>query len=206
MGRVSERAEDGRFNPRRLYGPVLLFGLAGALGVTVGTARPWVSATSAVPDLPTLHSTASGGDLAPLAGALGVVLLAAFGAVVATRGWFRRALGAVIVVASLAVLIAVIAPGSADDVLRSGLAAKGWSGAAYQTHPQVWRWLVLASAVVTSVAGVATLRYGDQWAVMGDRYDAPGSRGPAAAKPSEELTENDVWQAIDHGDDPTQGR
>ena len=72
------------------YGPTLVVGLAGALAMTVGVAKPWVTATARQSGLPQIEVTVSGASLAPLAGALGVVVLAAFGAVVATRGWVRR--------------------------------------------------------------------------------------------------------------------
>ena len=62
---------------------------------------------------------------------------------------------------------------------------------------------MLVSAFVTAGAGAATARYGGQWAVMGERYDAPDAAGAVATKPAEELTETDVWQAIDQGRDPT---
>jgi uncharacterized membrane protein (TIGR02234 family) len=193
---------------RRLYGPVLLVGLAGALGVTVGGSHAWVSATSQPAGLPTIHASASGADVAPLAAALGVVILAGFGAVVATRGWLRRLLGAGIAVASVVVLIAVLRPSGATDVLTSGLSAKGWSGGTYRTSTEPWRWLVLVCSVVTGLAGAATCRYGAGWAVMGSRYDAPGTAVPTAAesptRPAEQLSETDVWQAIDRGRDPTQ--
>ena len=183
-------------------------GLLGATGVTVGTSRPWISATATTRGLPTIHATASGADLAPLAGAFGVVLLAAFGAVVATRGGVRRCLGAAILVASVGVLVAVIDANGSAGVLTSGLSAKGWSGdGGYRTSTQIWRWLVLASALGTAVAGAATAAYGDRWAVMGSRYDAPRAAGAAEAAPAksaEELSETDVWQAIDQGRDPTQ--
>jgi uncharacterized membrane protein (TIGR02234 family) len=196
-------AGTARRNTRPLYGPVLVLGLLGALGITVGASHPWVTATSSVQGLPTIHASASGADLSPLAGALGVVVLAGFGAVIATRGWVRRGLGVAIVVASVVVVVSAADPGAASDVLRSGLSAKGWSGGGYHTSTEPWRWLVLVSALVTLAAGAATARYGGQWAVMGGRYDAPSVPGPAATKPAEDLTENDVWQAIDQGRDPT---
>jgi uncharacterized membrane protein (TIGR02234 family) len=208
MGAVGDRIDalpsgTTRRSIRRLYGPVLVLGLLGALGSTVGAAHPWVTATSSVHGLPTIHASASGADLAPLAGALGVVVLATFGAVIATRGWVRRGLGVAIVVASAIVVVSAADPGGASDVLRSGLSAKGWSGGGYRTSTEPWRWLVLVCALVTLAAGAATARYGGQWAVMGERYDAPSASGPAATKPAEDLTETDVWQAIDQGRDPT---
>ncbi|MDP9319303.1 MAG: Trp biosynthesis-associated membrane protein [Actinomycetota bacterium] len=204
MGAVEPDAGTSQRTRRHLYGPVLVLGVLGALGVTVGASRPWISATSTVQGLPTIHAAASGTDLAPLAGALGVVVLAGFGAVIATRGWVRRGLGAAILVASVVVLVSVVDPSGATDILTSGLSAKGWSAGGYRTTTQPWRWLVLVSSVVTALAGTATAWYGGQWAVMGARYDAPSATGPTTPKPAEELTETDVWQAIDRGRDPTQ--
>ncbi|MDX6308222.1 MAG: hypothetical protein QOI06_1268 [Nocardioidaceae bacterium] len=208
MGAVTPRGDGARGSGRRLYGPALIVGLLGATGVTVGASRPWISATATTRGLPTIHASASGADLAPLAGALGVVLLAAFGAIVATRGWVRRCLGAAILVASVGVLVAVIDASGSAGILTSALSAKGWSGdGGYRTSTQVWRWLVVASALGTALAGAATAAYGDQWAVMGSRYDAPRAPGAgeaATTKSDEELSETDVWQAIDQGRDPTQ--
>jgi uncharacterized membrane protein (TIGR02234 family) len=194
-----------RDRARQFYAPALLAGLLGGVGITVGAARPWAGATSTQPDLPVVSASATGTDLAPVAGALGLVLLAAFGAVIATRGWVRRALGVLILVASVVVLVAVIVPGGATDLLRSGLAAKGWSGGGYTTSTSWWRWLVLVSSLVTAAAGLATAAYGDRWAVMGSRYDAPAEQRSGADQPAEALSESQVWQAIDQGRDPTQG-
>jgi uncharacterized membrane protein (TIGR02234 family) len=188
---------------RRLYGPTLVLGLFGALGATVGAARPWVSATGTVARLPTMHASASGADLAPLAGALGVAVLAAFGAVIATRGWARRAIGVAIMAASVVIVVSAADPSGAREALTSGLSAKGWSGGDYRTSTEPWRWLVLLGGAVTLLAGAVTARYGGQWAAMGERYDAPRPARNAVPKPAEELTENDVWQAIDQGRDPT---
>lgn len=194
---------DSAERARRLYGPTLLAGLLGALGVTVGVSRSWATATSSVHGLPTMHASVAGSDLAPLAGALGVVMLAAFGAVIATRGWLRRGLGIAIVVASCVVVVTALHPGGATDALTSGLSARGWDGEAYQTSTTVWRWLVLAGATLSAAAGVVIARFGGVWAVMGARYDAPVARSRMPDKPAEELSETEVWQALDVGRDPT---
>lgn len=192
---------DGR---RRLYAPTLLAGLLGAVGVSVGVSRPWLTATATVPGLPTIHATASGADLVPLSGALGVAMLAAYGAVVATRGTVRRALGMAVFVAAVFVLAASIRPPGATDVLTSGLSAKGWSGGGYQTDTTWWQWLVVLCSAVAGTAGAVTAAYGHLWAEMGARYDAP-TRAPApVTQPAGELSETDVWRAIDRGRDPTQ--
>jgi uncharacterized membrane protein (TIGR02234 family) len=186
-----------------MYGPTLLVGLLGGIGVAVGASRPWATATSQQAGLPAIHATASGTDLAPVAGALGFVLLGAFGAVIATRGWGRRTLGALVAVVSIVVLVAALVPGGSTDVLRSGLSAKGWSGGPYTTSTQLWRWIVVISALATAAAGSLTARYGDRWAVMGARYDAPGEAGVVESRPAGDLSEAEVWRAIDQGRDPT---
>jgi uncharacterized membrane protein (TIGR02234 family) len=212
-GPAPDPAADREASPRdgwggdrggaRGYGAALVLGLLGAIGLTVGASRSWAEATATVARLPTIHTSASGATLAPVAGAFGLVTLAAFGAVIATRGWVRRALGALIVVAALVAAVAVLHPGDPDGTLRSNLTDKGWTGGGYASSTTAWRWLALASALVCAAAGAATARLGHRWAVMGARYDAPTrSRRPVVLRP-EEMRESDVWQAIDRGDDPT---
>lgn len=169
----------------------------------MAASKHWVTATATVANLPTIHAAASGADLVPLAGALGVAMLAAFGAVVATRGVVRRALGGAVLLAALVVVVASLRPGGATTALTDGLAAKGWSGGAYSSGTTLWRWLAVACGAVAAAAGGVTAAYGDQWAEMGSRYDAPTPK-PAPASPApEDLSETDVWRAIDQGRDPT---
>jgi uncharacterized membrane protein (TIGR02234 family) len=188
------------------YGPTLVIGLAGAVAVMVGVAKPWVTATARQTGLPEIEASVSGADLAPLAGALGVVVLAAFGAVIATRGWVRRALGGLIVVASIVVLVSAIHPPGATGALEDALSAKGWSGGDYDSGTAWWRWLAMAGSVATTFAGAAISRYGARWATMGAAYDAPGTAQdavPAKQRDAAPTTERDVWREIDEGRDPT---
>jgi uncharacterized membrane protein (TIGR02234 family) len=213
---------------RRAYAVALVTGLAGALAVTVAMTRPWIRAVADVPGLPRIEVEVSGAGVAPLAGALGLVLLASFGAVVATRGWVRRVLGGVVVVAAIVVLVAATATPDSASAVEDELSAKGWAGGAYTTQVVAWRWLALAGALCCLVAGVAIAARGHRWPVMGSRYDAP----PAAARPPieasstparasteapstttrattedpaapSELDEADLWRSLDRGHDPT---
>lgn len=140
--------------------------------------------------------------MGPLAGALGYVLLAAFGAVIATRGWLRRAVGSLIVVAAVAVAISVLVlPGGADAQLRDALAANGWPGRGpIDPETPVWRWLVLAGSIGAASAGAVIAVRGHRFAVMGARYDAVSA---PAGKADIGSGESDLWRAIDRGDDPT---
>jgi uncharacterized membrane protein (TIGR02234 family) len=180
-----------------------VLGLVGAVAVMVGVAKPWATATATQPGLPTIEVQVTGADLAPLAGALGVVVLAAFGAVIATRGWVRRGLGVLIVVSAAVVLFSAIVPPGAHGALEDALAAKGWTGGSYDSGVAVWRWVALAGSVASILAGIAISLYGGRWATMGAAYDAPASTPRPAEAPQGASTEAEVWREIDQGRDPT---
>lgn len=186
------------------YGQTLVLGLVAAVATTVGVSRPWVSATATVQGLPTIHAQVDGTDLAPLAGALGFVLLAAFGAVVATRGPMRRGLGWLVVVCAVAVVVAVVHPGDPARAVEQGLSAKGWSGGSYQTGTSAWRWVVGAGGAGCALAGALVARFGSSWATMSTRYDAPVADGQRPGAEAVDPTEADLWHSIDRGHDPTQ--
>jgi uncharacterized membrane protein (TIGR02234 family) len=195
----------------RTYAVVLLVGLLSAAAVAVGVTRPWYEAFATGKNLPRLQAAATGADLMPLAGALGVVLLGSFGAVVATRGAVRRALGVLIVVCSIVVLGAAAHPGSAAQVLTDGLSARGWSGGSYLTAGRPWRWLVLVGAAGCLVAGAAVACFGARWPTLGQRYGAPAPVADPTAVGAgsrtggdDDVTDEQLWRALDRGDDPTQ--
>lgn len=205
--RDDENGDMPPAQPPIRYAPTLVLGLLGAVALTVGVSKPWLTATAKQSSLPTLHAEVTGADLAPIAGALGFVVLAAFGAVIATRGWVRRALGVLIVVAAAVVLVAAIDPPGGTDSLRDGLTAKGWTSGSFDTATTWWRWLTIVGAIVCILAGLAVAAYGGRWATMGSTYDAPHPR-PAAdvVPPAEDLSEAELWREIDQGRDPTRRR
>jgi uncharacterized membrane protein (TIGR02234 family) len=155
-----------------------------------------------------IRTSVTGVEVAALAGALGVVVLASFGAVIATRGRMRRALGALIVVSSAVIAYSTLWPPSGLDQVEAGLSALGWAGGTYDVATRPWRWLTLAAASLSLAAGAGVLARGHQWATMGSRYDAPASQAGRAdvtgGADRGDLTEADVWHEIDHGRDPTQ--
>lgn len=173
----------------------------------VGASRPWVIGSATAPGLPVVRAGVDGASLAPLAAALGYVLLAGFGAVIATRGWGRRIVGAAIVVAALTItFLALSVPTDAAAALRDALRAKGYPGAGtIDEHVSGWRWVCLAGALVATIAGSLVVRLGTEFAVMGARYDAVSTPSDGADAPNriENPSETDIWRAIDRGDDPT---
>jgi uncharacterized membrane protein (TIGR02234 family) len=191
---------------RQLYARTLLLGLVSAGAVSVGVSEPWVTATATVTGLPVISASVDGADVDPLAGALGFVLLAGLGAVVATRGRVRRGLGVLIVVAAAIVLAAAVHPGDTQRGIEQALAAKGWSGGPYRTGVGWWRVLAAVGGCGCLLSGALVARFGARWASMGARYDAPGTTaGTAAGDLPATPTETDLWRSIDSGHDPTQG-
>lgn len=216
----------------RGYAVTLAAGLLAATAVAVGATKPWATATAIQAKLPTVEVTVSGTELTAPAAALGMVMLAAFGAVVATRGRLRQALGLAIIVCAAVVLVLAIRPGDQTPAVEAALSARGWLGGAYDTATSPWRWLVAAGAGACVVAGTSVARFGADWPAMGSRYDAPrGAAGtpdrqtaavdtmlemPASVHPPRdeasstpnppleaELEDADVWRALDRGHDPT---
>jgi uncharacterized membrane protein (TIGR02234 family) len=199
--RLSGLAATGRG-----YGATIVLGLVCAGALSVCVSRPWVTATATVKGLPVISASVDGADVAPLAGALGFVLLAAVGAVIATRGWVRRGLGVLIMLAAAAVVVAAVHPGDTRGAIEQALSAKGWSGGPYDAGTSAWRWLAAAAGLGCLLTGMLTARYGGSWASMGARYDAPGRDADAPAIETQGTpTETDLWRSIDSGRDPTQG-
>jgi len=138
----------------------------------------------------------------PLASALSLVLLAAWGVLLVTRGVVRRAFAVVAAVAAVALVGAVIAayvtlPDSArnsyDQMMGRGSADQGFTG---------WFWTAAVCAVLALVPSFLAVRLVPTWPEMGSRYDAPTT---TRERPIEETPtrEQDLWKALDEGRDPT---
>jgi uncharacterized membrane protein (TIGR02234 family) len=191
----------------RGYAATLALGLLAATTATVALARPWITATATQRGLPQIKISVTGAEVASLAGALCVVALASFGAVIATRGSVRRALGTLIVLSSAVIAYSALRPPSGTSQVEAGLSALGWAGGPYDMETSPWRWVTLAAALLCLATGVAVIARGHRWAAMGSRYDAPASRMDGATSTDgadgSDLADADVWREIDQGRDPT---
>jgi uncharacterized membrane protein (TIGR02234 family) len=185
-----------RAEGRRWFAPAVLVGLAGTGLCALAGAKPWAAPDDQAGS--TLVS-ASGGHV-PLASALGLVGLAAWGVLLVTRGWVRRgvALLGVLVAVGL-VATAVVGRSSALDSARK--ATVDLRGTSTGTHLTAW-WVVgLVGAVLAVAAAGFALRFVPAWPEMGSRYDAP--QGRAEAADPADMDEADLWRALDQGRDPT---
>jgi uncharacterized membrane protein (TIGR02234 family) len=181
---------------RRFFVPTLLGGLVGAGLCALAGGKPW-AAPDGQPGSTLVDDT---GGHVPLAGALGLVALAAWGVLLVTRGRVRRGvavLGAVVAVGL--VVTAVVGRSQALDSARHATVDLGRtpSGA----HVTGWWWVALVASLLALAAAAAAVRFCRTWPEMGSRYDAPAA--PARDPEPEEMEDIDLWRAIDQGRDPT---
>jgi uncharacterized membrane protein (TIGR02234 family) len=194
--------EDGRARPGRTFGPVVLLGLGSSALAAVASAKSWYGT-----------STPGGGDASlaaidqgtkfPLASAASLVLLAAWGVLLVTRGVVRRVF-AVLCLLAAAALVATVVAGHATvpDTARNALDAALHRG---NQHPGFtgWFWTAAVASVLAVVAGVLAVRLVPSWPEMGSRYDAPAVAARAAKPGPEPDSQRDIWHALDEGLDPT---
>ncbi|GII02488.1 TIGR02234 family membrane protein [Planobispora takensis] len=186
---------------------------AGAGLVLLAAGRGWATLDpegAGTSEPPVLTGSATASFLGPVA----LAALAATVAVLAARGWPRRAVGAVIALCGLGVLAGVrhgtgagALAAATQSNLGRGVAAGGETDlTAFTVH---WTWPAVAAAgglLLLAAGAVAALR-GHRWPGMSDRYDrTESSSGGAASGPAQgPVSERALWDAIDRGADPTAG-
>jgi len=192
--------------PRRTFAPVVLLGLASGTLVAVAGTRPWAAdpdASGGVADPMGLVGDA--GEM-PLAGALGLVVLACWGVVLVTRGRFRRTVAAIAVLASigLAATVVVAASTLGDQVADTLSEQTGAPADTFQPGLTGWFWAAAVATLVSLAASVLAVRWCPAWPEMGRRYDAPGAAPEPSPAPPEDRSNIDLWKAMDEGHDPTE--
>ena len=139
----------------------------------------------------------------PLASAVSLVLLAAWGVLLVTRGRVRRVFAVLALVAAVGLVVdggrrrtsRCPTPPVAryDELLGRGAQDTGFTG---------WFWTAAVASVVAVVPAVLAVRLVPTWPEMGSRYDAP--TGAASTAPETVRRRDlDLWHALDEGRDPT---
>ncbi|WP_329140655.1 TIGR02234 family membrane protein [Streptomyces sp. NBC_01476] len=183
----------------------------GALGsalVLFGMSKAWTHGTAAfggrgVP----VHAT--GSQTTALPGALALVGLAALVAVFAVRSIGRYAVSGLLALSGAGVIaIAVARRGDHGAVNSAAARATGLTHAtAAHVTTTSWPLVAVAGGLLLLIAGALALRYGPAWPAMSSRYDrGAGPAGPrrAAPVPVDPDRAEDLWKAIDRGEDPTE--
>ncbi|GLF94230.1 TIGR02234 family membrane protein [Streptomyces yaizuensis] len=190
---------------RRSLAAALLLGGAGAAVVLLTAGQTWAEGSAAVVG-GALPLTADGSEVTGLPTALAIVSLAALVAVFAVRGSGRILVSALLALCGAGAGIASFAATTGGDALDDKAATTtGDTAAAVAglTHT-AWPYVSAAGAALLLVAGLIALRHGRHWPAMSGRYERDGSpRDRARAVPADPERPEELWKALDRGEDPT---
>lgn len=193
---------------RRTPGGLALVGALIAVGAALtafAATRIWWTATFADTPVGRYVSTASGSDTVPELVAVALVALAGFGAALATRGGWRRAVGGLITAVGLLVagraLVGLANP--PREVLGRTPFVVGVA-VTPTAHP-VPAVAAAIGGLLIAAAGVLLLLGAGAGRRMGGRYERkPAAPGTAPARdPDPADAAADLWKALDAGGDPT---
>jgi uncharacterized membrane protein (TIGR02234 family) len=200
---------------RATFGPVVLFGLVAAALAAVAGNKTWTEVDgpggdcrSQVPPGVSWSELAQG---APLAGALGLVVLAAWGVILVTRARTRRLMALLAAVAAGGYLATAVSAywmlkDAARDKARDRVGQLPDGCDVLTVHMNNTWWLVaLVAGAVGIVAALAAVALAPDWPEMGSKYDAPSTGAAPAAAPLDEQSSTDLWKSLDAGHDPTAG-
>ncbi|MCC0098687.1 MULTISPECIES: TIGR02234 family membrane protein [Streptomyces] len=200
---AAPQAPDGR-GGRRSVAVALLLGALGATVVLLASGRVWARGTAAVGG-GSLPLTADGRAVTGLPAALAIVGLAALVAVFAVRGRSRLLVSGLLALSGLGAAVAAVL-GADDRRALDAQAARTTADTAAQvgalTHT-AWPYVTAAGAALILVAGLLALRFGSGWPAMGGRYERDGSPRPRKAAVVDPDRPEDLWKALDRGEDPT---
>jgi len=175
-------APGGGADRRGLVAAVVLC-VAGAGIALFATTRTWAMTPTRRPaPLPPVETPHTGTSYLGWLIAVALVALAGAGALLATRGRARVAIGAVLGVAGLVIFVG------------------GLDGLRYADVGRIaWPVLVMVGGAAAGLAGVRAMRRGRSWPGMGTRYERS-----AGAKPADRpVTDATMWDDLDRGVDPT---
>ncbi|WP_320779366.1 TIGR02234 family membrane protein [Streptomyces sp. CRN 30] len=190
---------------RRSLAVALLAGALGAAVALLSSRQRWSAATATVAggDFPL---TAQGSDVTGVPASLAVVGLAALVAVFAVRRAGRVLVAALLALSGAGTIVAALL-GASDRTALDEKAAEA-SGDASATVESLshtaWPYVAAAGGALLLLAGLLALWYGRRWPAMSGRYERDGTPRPRrAARPVDPDRPEDLWKALDRGEDPT---
>ncbi|MFB6819311.1 TIGR02234 family membrane protein [Streptomyces sp. NPDC056347] len=190
---------------RRSLASGLLLGAVGATVVLLASGQTWAEGKASVGG-GSLPLSADGQDVTGVPAALAIVGLAALVAVFAVRGISRTVVAGLLALSGLgAVLSACL--GASDSAALDEKTAETTGDAAATigalTHT-AWPYVTAAGGLLILLAGLLALRYGGRWPTMSGRYERDGTPRPRkTARAMDPDRPEDLWKALDRGEDPT---
>ncbi|OQR65145.1 hypothetical protein B6E66_05040 [Streptomyces maremycinicus] len=190
---------------RRSLALALLFGALGSALTLLSTRQRWSEGTATVAG-GAFPLTAKGSDVTGVPAALAIAALAALVAVFAVRRAGRFAVSALLALSGAGILAAALVGASDGSALDEQAArASGDTSATVASFSHTaWPYAAAAGGALILLAGLLALRYGRLWPAMSGRYERDGTPRPRrAAKPLDPDRPEDMWKALDRGEDPT---
>ncbi|GHD15446.1 hypothetical protein GCM10007147_02760 [Nocardiopsis kunsanensis] len=189
---------------RREFGLTALV-IAAAAGMMLASGgQTWVRALLEAPGpVPSVPVEATGADLTGVPSGIGWAGLAGIAGLYAARGWARRVIGAAVAGGGLFALVAVWTStrteALTDAVATHATDVAGTVQLVGEPEVQTTGPLVaVAGAALLALAGLVASVRAPAWPGMSNRYDRV-----AVPRPSQALTQSDLWRTLDAGDDPT---
>ncbi|WP_455361937.1 TIGR02234 family membrane protein [Streptomyces sp. SYSU K21746] len=191
---------------RRSVAAALLLGAVGAAVVLLASGQTWAEGSAAVGG-GTLPLEADGRDVTGVPAALAVVGLAALVAVFAVRRAGRVLVGALLALSGAGAAVAAFLGASDSDALNAEAARTAADSTATvdALSHTAWPFVSAAGGLLILLAGLLALRYGKNWPAMSGRYERDGTpRARRAARTAVDPERpEELWKALDRGEDPT---
>ncbi|MEU3507819.1 TIGR02234 family membrane protein [Streptomyces longwoodensis] len=190
---------------RRSLAVALLSGALGAAVALLATRQRWSEGTATVAG-GSFPLTARGSDVTGVPAALAIVGLAALVAVFAVRRAGRFAVSALLALSGLGIVTAALVGASDSGALdeKAAQASGDTSATVASFSHTAWPYVAAVGGLLILLAGLLALRYGRLWPAMSGRYERGAAPRPRrAAAPADPDRPEDIWKALDRGEDPT---
>ncbi|MEU3062195.1 TIGR02234 family membrane protein [Streptomyces subrutilus] len=196
--------DAGRRGGRRSVAAALLLGALGATVVLLASGRTWARGTAALGS-DALPLTADGRAVTGLPASLAIVGLAALVAVFAVRGRSRLLVSGLLALSGLGAVLAALFAADGRQALDAEAARTTADAAAHVAGltQTAWPHVTAAGGALILLAGLLALRFGKAWPSMGGRYERDGSPRTRTVAPVDPDRPEDLWKALDRGEDPT---
>jgi uncharacterized membrane protein (TIGR02234 family) len=189
---------------RRSLAVALLCGALGAAVCLLASRQRWAagSATVAGGSFPL---TVKGSEVTGVPAALAVVGLAALVAVFAVRRVGRLLVAALLALSGAGAAAAALLGASDSSALddRARQVSGDTAATAEALSHTGWPYVAAAGGALLLLAGLLALRYGRLWPALSGRYERSGAPRARAALPVDPDRPEDLWKALDRGEDPT---
>ncbi|MFJ8196111.1 TIGR02234 family membrane protein [Streptomyces sp. NPDC096152] len=189
---------------RRSLAVALLCGALGAAVVLLASRQQWAEGTATVAG-GAFPLTVKGSEVTGVPAALAVVGLAALVAVFAVRRAGRFLVAALLALSGAGVVAAAVLGATDGSALDDKAAQASGNTAATATalSHTGWPYVAAAGGALLLLAGLLALRHGHRWPAMSGRYERSGAPRTRAARPVDPDRPEDLWKALDRGEDPT---